>query len=483
MTDKELERKLASALVHTAPNDPDGVLSRCETRKGNVIPMKKTTKGLSCSLIAACLALILVGGTSGVFYQQSHAVASVVSLDVNPSIELTVNKKERVLSCTGLNEEAAVILSDMAGGADLKDTKLDVAVNAIVGALVRNGYLDDISSAILISVEDKDQNRASKLRQELTAAVDTVLQGNSSGASVLSQTVVQNKELENRAKENNISTGKAAMVNRVLAINSTLAFNKLAELSVEELKDLAEIGAPAMPIGKETAKANVISYTSLQDPGFVHWDIDPELDEHIPHYEVSFDHQFREYEYKVDAFTGEILSGHKDIMNTVSPAPNTPGLSIGDSRAFELALADLFARFPDLSGKESMGHKIELDLDNGNLHYDVEFYIDGFEVDYEIDANTGAVLSWDTEYEGPVPSPDVPAVSTDIDIGKDAAISAALNHAGLTKDQVSRLKAERDRDDGRLEYEIEFKCGGMEYEYTIDAYTGSVLEHEKDWDD
>ena len=106
-------------------------------------------------VIAACLAVMLLGG-GGLFYQRANAVASVVSLDVNPSIELKVNRSEKVLVCTPLNEDAKAILADMGSGADLKGAKLDVAVNAIVGSLVRNGYLDSISSAIMISVEDED---------------------------------------------------------------------------------------------------------------------------------------------------------------------------------------------------------------------------------------------------------------------------------------------------------------------------------------
>lgn len=43
--------------------------------------------------VAACLAVLLLGG--GVLVQQAHAVTSVVSLDVNPSIELRVNSRER----------------------------------------------------------------------------------------------------------------------------------------------------------------------------------------------------------------------------------------------------------------------------------------------------------------------------------------------------------------------------------------------------
>ena len=85
--------------------------------------------------MAACLAVLLLGG--GVLVQQAHAVTSVVSLDVNPSIELRVNSREKVVSCQALNDEAAAVLADMNGGRDLKGVKADVAVNAIVGSLVR----------------------------------------------------------------------------------------------------------------------------------------------------------------------------------------------------------------------------------------------------------------------------------------------------------------------------------------------------------
>lgn len=160
-----------------------------------------------------------MGGAGGVFYQRANAVASVVSLDVNPSIELKVNQKEKVLACTPLNEEAEAVLSGMGGGADLKGTKLEVAVNAVVGALVSSGYLDSLSSAILISVEDQDQDRASRLRQELTGAVDSVLQSQSSGAAVLSQTVDASADLDQQAREHHISTGKANPVNQAIAQN------------------------------------------------------------------------------------------------------------------------------------------------------------------------------------------------------------------------------------------------------------------------
>ena len=401
MTNEKMERQLAAALEKTAPDDMSGVLSRCETRKGTVInmPTMKTAKRKWTILVAACLAVVLLAG-GGVLYQQANAVASVVSLDVNPSIELKVSRNEKVLVCTPLNEDAKAILADMSNGADLKGAKLDVAVNAIVGSLVRNGYLDSISSAIMISVEDKDTARAEKLQRELTSTVDGVLQTSEAKAAVLTQTLTQDAAREQQARENSISTGKAALVNRVLTINPSLKFDALAKLSVEELKDLAEAGAPAMPIGKDAAAYAAEQYGGTTALDSVTVEVDPELDESPAHYEVELHTAWGEFEYLVDAYTGKVLSGQKDLLTT---AP------VGDETA----------------------------------------------------------------------KPTVPTG----DIGHAKAKSIALNHAGVSENKAYDMEIELDDEDGTLVYEVEFKSGGMEYSYEINAATGAVLKHEAEIDD
>ena len=402
MTNEQMERRLAGALDKTAPDDVNGVLSRCDERKGTVIPMatKKTTKKRWTALAAACLALVLLGG-GGIFYQQAHAVASVVSLDVNPSIELKVSKNEKVLVCTPLNEDAKAILADMGDGADLKGAKLDVAVNAIVGSLVRNGYLNSISSAIMISVEDNDTARAEKLQRELTSTVDGVLQTNEARASVLTQTLTQDAGLEQQARENSISTGKAALVNRVLALNSALKFDALAKLSVEELKDLAEAGAPAMPIGRDAARTAAEQYAGTTALNSVTAEIDPELDESPAHYEVELHTAWGEFEYLVDAYTGKVLSGQKDLLSIVSgqgdvskpvDSKTTPSGDIGYAKAKSIAL-----NHAGVNENKAYDMGIELDDEDGRLVYEVEFKSGNMEYDYEIDASSGAILKHETE--------------------------------------------------------------------------------------
>ena len=402
MTNEKMEQRLAAAVEKTAPNDVNGVLSRCEERKGTVIPMttKKTTKRRWTSLIAACLAVMLLGG-GGLFYQRANAVASVVSLDVNPSIELKVNRSEKVLACTPLNEDAKAILADMGNGADLKGAKLDVAVNAIVGSLVRNGYLNSISSAIMISVEDKDTARAEKLQRELTSTVDGVLQTSESRASVLTQTLTQDAGLTQQARENSISTGKAALVNRVLAINPSLKFDALAKLSVEELKDLAEAGAPAMPIGKDAAAYAAEQYAGTTALDSVTAEVDSELDESPAHYEVELHTAWGEFEYLVDAYTGKVFSGQKDLLAAVStpnattkPTAPSDGADIGHAKAKSIAL-----NHAGLSENQAYDMDIELDDEDGTLVYEVEFKSGGMEYSYEINAATGAILKHETELD------------------------------------------------------------------------------------
>ena len=65
-------------------------------------------------------------------------------------------------------------------------------------------------------------------------------------------------------------------------------------------------------------------------------------------------------------------------------------------------------------------------------------------------------------------------------IGAEEAQSIALQHAGLPRSEVRMDRADYDFDDGVPEYDVEFRIGMAEYEYTIHAETGSILSYEID---
>ena len=375
MIPKNRARQIGRALARTAPNDVADVLSRC-TEKGSTT-VKKTTPKKWIMAIAACLAVILIG--SGLFYRQAHTVASVVSLDVNPSIELEVSRNEKVLRCTALNDDAKRVLAELDGGAQLNGTSLNVAVHAIIGGLVRSGYLTGDSSALLISVEDSNANRAAKLQRSLTAAADTVLQAQETPAAVLSQTLRQDADRTAQAKAHDISAGKAALVERVRALNGTLAYDRLAKLSVDELDDLLEAGAPGMPIGKDAAVQAAADYAGVARAD-VTADADAELDESPAHYDVTLHHPtLGKLSYQIDAYTGAVLRG------TANAAQAAGDIGAEGARAAAYKHAGVNAA-------DAVFIETERDTDDGMLTYDVAFTAGNIRYEYEIDGASGAVL-------------------------------------------------------------------------------------------
>lgn len=138
-------------------------------------------------------------------------------------------------------------------------------------------------------------------------------------------------------------------------------------------------------------------------------------------------------------------------------------------QAKEIALADAGITEADASHLRG-----RLDYDDGKKIYDVEFYAGDTEYDYEILADSGEIYEKNLETRKSQPAGDTEMINL------DAAKEIAANHAGISLENATFLKAELDQDDFRPEYEIEFFGGGRTYEYVIEPYTGEVLEAEID---
>ncbi len=137
-----------------------------------------------------------------------------------------------------------------------------------------------------------------------------------------------------------------------------------------------------------------------------------------------------------------------------------------------------------LSESDVTFKKTELDHSHGTQVYDIEFYTSDTKYDYEIDASNGTVLEKSIEqFQIQTPPTDSAINSSGNDyIGVDRAKEIALNHAQLNESDVQFAKAKLENDDGVVEYEIEFYFGRTEYDYTIDAVSGNIIEYDVEYD-
>ena len=124
--------------------------------------------------------------------------------------------------------------------------------------------------------------------------------------------------------------------------------------------------------------------------------------------------------------------------------------------------------------------KAQQDWEHGRKVYEIEFIVSGgtgyTEYDYEIDATTGKIVSYDYDAESYTPSQST-NTNANVKISEATAKQTALSRVpGATAANIYKFKL--DFDDGRWEYEGKILYGTMEYDFTIDANTGAILE----WD-
>ena len=120
-----IESKLRSAVSNAVPDVLDSVMDACDHEKGKVIYMEKKKNNTIRSLAAIAAVFVLV--IAGIFLAgrfqggNTSALAAVVSLDVNPGIELNVDKNEKVISVSAVNDDGREVLSGMADRRDVLD--------------------------------------------------------------------------------------------------------------------------------------------------------------------------------------------------------------------------------------------------------------------------------------------------------------------------------------------------------------------------
>jgi uncharacterized membrane protein YkoI len=203
--------------------------------------------------------------------------------------------------------------------------------------------------------------------------------------------------------------------------------------------------------------------------------------------------------------TGTALSAAAQPRQATPADPQPTAVAIQELTAEEATAIAL--EHAGLTAEEVTGLKVKKDREKGIRVWDVEFRQGDWEFDYDVDIETGAVVKWDKEFDPPkAPKPDpkppvteppvteppvseeppaetLPPAETDKLLTREEATAIALEHAGLTPEQVLCLKAHKDREKGIPVWEVEFHFEEMEYDYEIHAGTGEVLKAEKERDD
>ena len=456
--------------------------------------MKKTIK--TATITIAVLLVIATVLTAGFLLLKKSPLLSGTSgtliLSVNPEIRIDYDKSGSVTAVKGNNADGKRLL---AGIDDLSGKSYVEAVKLLVKEIYNAGYFTS-------GVESERRNIVVRIEP---------------GSVIPERNFVAT--IENEIA----STVKGLDVKPdVITIGHDDYDNKYASAI-----------RPSQYISLEKAKEIALAHAGVSESEVVFDDREFDFERGRAVYELEFYANGNEYDYDIDATDGKILdyewdirkntskkddtvkNGDKPKENASSPAvvepldnvteptaptepttPTEPPASVEPppaptyitlEKAKEIALKDA-----GVDATKAIFDDREFDFENGRAIYELEFYVDRVEYEYDIDAVNGSILrkKIDDKKQSANNTPSAPtAPSTPSEskpesyITLEKAKEIALDHAGLKASEVFFDDCEFDVEKGKAVYEIDFESGRYEYEYDIDAVSGEVIKSERDYDD
>lgn len=458
----KIKKELYNVFDNMITSDYSSVDDKIKNKEGVVLKMKNENKNKYFAYGSFGLAFLLMIFFVGFIYFKDGSV-SVIGIDVNPSLELSINSKNKVVSVNTNNEDAKKVLGNM----DLKGSNVDVAINAIFGSMVKNGYITDTDNSVLISLVDGNYDV-----DTLATNIYSYLKGENVDSSILIQNVNTTSYDTELSKKYNISVSKVKLIRSIINKNSLYSFEELSKLSTNELNILANTANNKNEEVSTVGNASKSKYISIDEVKNIvfkdskvnsckvtNLEIDYDYDDGIMVYDIEFIYDNIEYDYEVDATSGKILD--REVENKKVNI-NTTKIYLSKDKIKEIVLNKTKV-------SSYYDYEIEFEFKSGKAIYEVEFETKDREYDIEVDAINGSIIKYEAKNKN---------VDTTKYITRDKAKTIVLNDANVTNYFDYEIEFESDDET----YEISFETNDAEYEYVINAKNGKIIKKEIDKD-
>ena len=286
--------------------------------------------------VSTLMLSVMTGCGSG---SRTQDYTSLVTLDINPSIQLQLDEKDKVIDAIAVNDDAKKVLQDM----ELEQADANVAMNAVLGSLVKNGYLNANQNTVLLSVENDDDQARVALEDELSQYIYTTLKSYSIEGAIYSQDIDIDDDVESLMNKYSISYGKANLIEDIIDENDdakkTYKVEDLVKLNAQDLiliyqsldKDDTQKNANKMVgnvstkqyITKDEALNIALKNASVSKSQIKELEIDYDMENGVLTYDIEFKYNQNEYEYEVSAAKGIVEREVEPEVKPVSKPSNT----------------------------------------------------------------------------------------------------------------------------------------------------------------
>ena len=244
------------------------------------------------------------------------SAASTIAIDVNPSVVLELDENDEVINVVMNNEDAQLIVGDM----DLIGVDYNVALNALIGSMVANGYISELANSVLLSVQSNDATKEADLMNQLAQAVEDYLTSSSIEGSVITRTLDFDDDAEELSETLDISEAKAELILDIIEVDPRMTVEELAELSINDLNLLLESknyafdnitkSGSASELGlitPEEAYQAALTEFGVDETLVLEFEVELEQEDGVMVYEVELETDDEYYEIMINAKDGTVF--------------------------------------------------------------------------------------------------------------------------------------------------------------------------------
>jgi hypothetical protein len=199
------------------------------TSQGNV--MKSIRRLVPYASIAAVFLAVFLN-----WQLVSNTVDSRVYLDVNPSITIETNRRDKVIALKAGNKDGEKIIE----GISYKDESVLLVSEEILGKMMSEGYLGENNEFLLLSVYNKNHEKAEEKKRILDQSIHQYLNKNEIEPIVLTQRLEETSSIERYAKEYGVSVSMMTFIRNLIVLDPDLKVEELADMSIQELVRLSQ---------------------------------------------------------------------------------------------------------------------------------------------------------------------------------------------------------------------------------------------------
>jgi hypothetical protein len=228
MKTTDIEKKLKQASYNFAPDIMPAIVSISTTVKPTSLPKTRSKSFVWLWRFAYLSAAVIM--VFGMFLTLAITQEyDKVYLELNPSVEFTINRFDRVIDVNYINTDAELLFDNTS----TKGKKITEVLEIFVIKAKQQGYFNSENIEMYLTLASTKNNYEERLN-DLKSKLNQHLQNNNVAVDLITNRIT--REEENIISNENVTPAKHAIIVNILALNNNYTFEQLSALSFADLR-------------------------------------------------------------------------------------------------------------------------------------------------------------------------------------------------------------------------------------------------------